>query len=146
MHRVSRWVVVALVGVAAMQLSACAQVSDEPTDNGQDPATVQSIKGTDLSVVRLTRQAANRLGIRTAVVQRAGGARELIPYSAVLYDADGKTFAYTSPRPLAFVRAPISVADIKGNRAVLSAGPRVGTAVVTVGGPELYGTEFGVEE
>jgi hypothetical protein len=64
----------------------------------------------------------------------------------VLYDADGKTFAYTNPKRLVYVRAPITVADIKGNSALLSSGPPVGTTIVTVGAPELYGTEFGVEE
>jgi hypothetical protein len=45
-----------------------------------------------------------------------------------------------------FVRAPIEVTDIRGDQALLSSGPPVGAAVVTVGGSELYGTEFGVAE
>ena len=33
--------------------------------------------------------------------------RVVIPYSAVLYDADGATWMYTSPKPLVFVRQDI---------------------------------------
>jgi hypothetical protein len=71
---------------------------------------------------------------------------KVIPYDAVIYAADGKTFTYTSPKPLNYVRAPITVTDIRGNKAYLSAGPPAGTAVVTVGSQELFGTEYEVEE
>jgi hypothetical protein len=70
----------------------------------------------------------------------------VIPYDAVIYAADGSTFAYTSPKPLIFVRAQIRVGDIRGDAAQLLSGPPKGTAVVTVGSQELYGTEYEVEE
>ena len=54
-------------------------------------------------------------------------------------------WAYTSAGPLTFVRAPIEVASIQGDTAVLSEGPAPGTEVVTVGGEELLGTEFAIE-
>jgi len=41
--------------------------------------------------------------------------------------------------------APIKVASIQGDTAVLSDGPAPGTEVVTVGGEELLGTEFAIE-
>ena len=102
----------------------------------------------------LTEQAAERLGIETTAisdseVQSAGGEttlRKVVPYSAVLYDVDGGAFVYTSPEPLTFVRAPITVDYIKGDVAVLSDGPSSGTAVVTVGSAELFGAEFEFEE
>jgi hypothetical protein len=50
-----------------------------------------------------------------------------------------------STGPLTFVRAPIKVAEIQGDTAVLSKGPPEGTEVVTVGGEELLGTEFAIE-
>jgi hypothetical protein len=43
-----------------------------------------------------------------------------------------------------FVRHSISIDQINGNQAVLSAGPPSGTAVVTVGAAELFGTEVGI--
>jgi hypothetical protein len=44
------------------------------------------------------------------------------------------------------VRAPITVDHIESGVAFLTAGPATGTAVVTVGGPEVYGAEIGVGE
>jgi hypothetical protein len=76
----------------------------------------------------------------------SGGAerRKIIPYGAVLYDATGRTWVYKSPEPFVFVREPISIERITGDDVVLGDGPPGGTEVVTVGGAELYGTEFGV--
>jgi len=73
---------------------------------------------------------------------QAGGT--VVPYSAVLYDADGGTWVYTNPDGLTFVRASISVDDIDGDVARLSNGPAAGTAIATVGVAELYGAELGV--
>jgi hypothetical protein len=145
--RGARWIVGVLIvaGLVAVLLSVR---SDDSKDEASatEPATVEAIKGTDLSRVTLSAQSARRLGIKTAPVTREGGRRTVIPYDAVLYAADGKTFTYTSPKPLVFVRHAISVDDIKGDRALLSAGPPTGTAVVIVGSQELFGTEYEVEE
>lgn len=151
--KVTPALVVAVGCLAAAQLSACGSGSNEDAAK-TEPADVTPVKGKDVSEVKLSPAAARRVGIRTATVDevripvRHGGdrVRETIPYSAVLYSADGKTFAYRRERRLVYVRTPITVTDIRGDRAVLASGPPVGTAVVTVGAPELYGTEFGVEE
>jgi hypothetical protein len=74
----------------------------------------------------------------------SGEVRKVIPYAAVLYDAKGNTWVYTNPEPLVFVRQSIQIDTIVGDDVFLGDGPPVGTAVVTVGGAELYGTEFGV--
>jgi hypothetical protein len=94
----------------------------------------------------LTKSAAQRLDVRTVPARGAvvsGRTRIVIPYSAVLYDADGATWTYTSPKPLVFVRNDIRVDSIEGRTAVLRDGPAAGTAVVTVGAPELWGIEYG---
>jgi hypothetical protein len=70
----------------------------------------------------------------------------VVPYAAVLYDAHGDAWTYTSPEPLTFVRHRITVDNIQGDLAFLSSGPPVGTLVVTVGAAELYGAEFEFEE
>ena len=67
-----------------------------------------------------------------------------IPYAAVVYDADGKTWAYVNSQPLVYERAEITVDEIEGETARLSAGPPAGTQVVTTGAAELYGAEIGV--
>jgi hypothetical protein len=142
-HR-SRLIVVAMV-VAAVSVSACGSSSSD--GNGDpDPATVEAVKGTDVNRVTLTAEAAKRLGIETARVRERSARRTVVPYGAVLYSADGTTFTYTSPVPRVFVRAPITVARIDGDEAILRRGPPVGTQVVTVGSQELYGSEYEVEE
>lgn len=147
--RVRRGWQVAVVIVAGAQLIACTQESRRPT--ATEPATVERIERTDISRVRLTARAVERIGIETVPVRieqdsRAGQPveRMVVPYAAVLYDARGTTWTYTNPEPLAFVRERIEVDYIDGERAVLSTGPAPGTAVVAVGAAELYGTEFKV--
>jgi hypothetical protein len=147
-HR-NRWVIAVLIIVAALTLAGCAaqtfQTSASSTSS--PPARVERIGGTDLSRVILTAQAAKRLGIETAAVrdtQVQGKLRKVVPYAAVFYDLNGKTWVYTNPELLTFVRASINVDYIASDLAVLSEGPPPGTEVVTVGSPELYGTEFGV--
>ena len=73
-----------------------------------------------------------------------GDNRRVIAYSAVLYDANGATWVYTNPEQDVFIREPIQIDVIAGDEAILRDGPPAGTAVVTVGVAELYGTEFGV--
>jgi hypothetical protein len=123
------------------------------------PVTVDPVPGTDVRRVTLTPRAAERLGIETAVLgqgEGAGataasrlaataprGARTTVPYSAVLYDARGETWVYTSPEALVFVRERVSVERIDGNRVILTNGPPAGTTIVTVGGAELLAAELG---
>jgi hypothetical protein len=149
------WMPLALVIVAAL-LGAC-RPSQAPAEARNDAAKIESIDAPDLHRVRLSEQAARRLGIQTEVVReellarrtRAGEpddrvARKVIPYTAVIYDARGNAWTYVSPQPLTFVRALINVDYIEGNLAVLVDGPPTDTVVVTVGAPELFGAEFGV--
>jgi len=85
------------------------------------------------------------LGQRVRVEVAVSGAamRSVVPTSSMLYDAKGKTWVYTSPEPMVFVRHAITVDHIDGDRVVLSDGPAPGTVVVTVGAAELLGTEYG---
>jgi hypothetical protein len=87
------------------------------------------------------------IGQRTRVevpLQGNASALKLIPYSAVIYDTHGDAWAYTNPSALVFVRQLIKIEYIQGNTAYLSDGPAVGTAIVTSGVAELYGSETGV--
>jgi hypothetical protein len=135
---------ITLLIIAAGAMSACGNSPSE--SSGDEPVTVEPVKGTDLNRLTLTAQAAERLGIETAQVRERSVQRTVVPYGAVLYSADGTTFTYTSPAPRVYVRAPIRVARIDGDDAILSMGPAVGTQVVTVGSQELYGSEYEVEE
>lgn len=68
--------------------------------------------------------------------------RKVVPYSAVYYDGKGAAWVYVNTRPLTFERQRINVERIVGDVAILSGGPAVGTAVVTVGASLLFGTEI----
>ncbi len=75
----------------------------------------------------------------------AGKPQKIVPYSSVLYDVRGNTWVYINPKPLVFVRHAIEIDFIEGNDAVLTDGPAVGTKVVSVGAPELFGAETGIK-
>lgn len=129
--------------VLAMLAAACSSSSEYVY---VEPAVVQEV-GQDLWQVELTQAAADRTGIETTEVAMEtvdGADRLVIPYAAVFYHFDGTTWTYTNPQDLIYVRVPIEVEFIEGDRAVLTAGPETGSSVVTVGSAELYGVEFGI--
>lgn len=138
----------ASVAAAALLVTGCSVASarqDPP------PATIQSVPGSAIKQLRLTEQAIHRLGITTAGVRTEQatldsrrGTYKLIPYSAVVYDNDGSTWAFVNTAPRTFIRQRITVGAIQGSTAVLTAGPAQGAAVVTVGAPELLGTEYNI--
>jgi hypothetical protein len=142
-RRGKRWIALAAVVLAGLPLSACSEVEEE-TATGYEPATLEPVKGNDdLKRVTFTAEGAKRTGLETAPVRRSGK-HEVVPYAALIYDPEGRTYLYTSPEPLSFVREEIEVDRIEGERALLSAGPPAGTEVVTVGAAEVYGTELEV--
>jgi hypothetical protein len=125
--------------IAGLHLAGCHTKAAKPVKI--KPAVVEKVQGSSLGRLTLTAKAAQRLDIKTGVVSEAQQ-RKVVPYAAVLYDANGQTWVYTSPEPLIFVRHRIAVDRIDGDQAMLSEGPPVGTQVVTVGGAELFGAEF----
>jgi hypothetical protein len=138
---------VTLLIVLVLALPACREQAVEEEASTADLATVEPVEGTDVAQVTLTQDAAERIDVQTIAVERAPGHADLtIPYAAVLYDPAGDTWTYTSPEALVFIRAPIEVVRIDGDRAILSDGPAPGTEVVTVGAAELLGTEYEVGE
>jgi hypothetical protein len=124
-----------------------ASESEADTITAEAPAHVEAIEGSDLSRVILSQHAVERLDIQTAdVVEKPvnGVVRSVAPYSSVLYDTAGNTWVFTNPEPLVFVRQAVTIESIEGAEAILTAGPDVGTKVVSVGGAMLYGAEHGV--
>jgi hypothetical protein len=145
-----RWIF-ALLFAACLPLASCKRAAESTADEDQEvkPATVEHLKGAEPARVTLTDEAAKRIDIQTAAVsgtQVAGQPRKVIPYAAVLYDSNGATWTWINPTPLTFVRHPIAIDSINGDKAVLSNGPDPGTLVVTVGAAELFGSEMEFEE
>ena len=134
--------------VACLPLVACGRAS-VAEESASHAVKVEPIEGTGLAHVTLTAQAAQRLDIQTAAVrsvQMKGAFQKVVPYSAILYDKEGHAWVYTSLDSLTFVRAPVTVDHVAGDLAILSSGPPLGSAVVTVGAAELYGSEEEFEE
>ena len=148
-------ITLSLVAVG-LSLAGCAEVKETSAVKKESPSHLETIEGSTIKRVILVPKAVERLGIQTVtirpatpqemeVVTPAGqGGRTAIPYDAVIYDKTGAPFTFTNPAELAYVRQAITVEGIKNKVAVLSAGPTVGTKVVTVGAIELYGAETGV--
>ena len=138
-----------LVLVAGVvSLSACSEASsgyDYELASHHEPAKLEPIKGTDVQRVIFDALAAKRVGLKTSPI-RQNGQGKIMPYAALIYDAEGGTYAYTAPEPLTYVRQEISIDHMDGDSVVLSGGPPAGTEVVTVGVDEVYGTEFEVAE
>ena len=139
------------VAIVSLAVLGCQAPAADSTAK-EEPATIESVAGEgQLHRITLTQRAAQRLGIQSVAVARAAGAgsRVQIPYSSVIYDAEGNAWAYIEDgAPLVYVRHPITVDDIvkdaAGDYAILSEGPELGTAVVSVGVAELFGAEFEV--
>jgi hypothetical protein len=131
----------AVLAVIGLSLAACSEVETE-TATGYEPATVESVKGRDdLKRVTVTAEGARRIDLKTAEVELLDG-RSAVPYAALIYDPEGDTYVYTSSAPLSFLRQEVEVKRIDGDRVLLSAGPPVGTTVVTVGAAEVHGAEL----
>jgi hypothetical protein len=135
-----------LIAACVVTLSACGEASsgyDYETASHHEPAKLEPIKGTDVQRVIFDAEGAKRVGLKTAPI-RQNGQGTVIPYDAVIYDADGKTYTYTAPKPLTYVRQEIAIDHVAGDSVMLSDGPPAGTEVVTVGAAQVYGTEFEV--
>ncbi len=131
---------------AGMSLSACGgseEAGYPESASHHEPAKLEAIEGTDVKRVVFSAEGAERTGLQTAPI-RQDGQRKVMPYAALIYDAEGNAYTYTSPERLTYVRQKIEVDRVEGDSVVLSVGPPAGTEVVTVGAAEVYGTEFEV--
>jgi hypothetical protein len=128
--------------------SGCSEAgaSNEPptTDTA---VTVESAGEDEPARLTVSERGVERLGLRTEPVRAVSGqpgVTEAVSYSAVVYDADGKSWAYSSPSPRTYIRVPLEINSITGKTVLLKSGPPVGTQVVVVGAPELVGAEAGI--
>jgi hypothetical protein len=127
--------------VLAAALPGCTEVETE-SSTAYEPYKLSAAAG-GLQRVTFTAEGARRTGLRTATVGRRAG-RAVVPYAALIYDPEGRTWVYTSPRRRAYLRERVAVDRVAGNRVLLSRGPPPGTTVVTVGAAEVYGAELEV--
>jgi hypothetical protein len=145
-HR--RFWFIGLVLISALGLALYSRVAAVEGEADQsEPAYVEPIEGSSLNRIVLSEKAAERIRVATTPVTddtSSGAPRKVIPYAAVIYSSDGKTWTYTNPEPRVFVREAIEVERIEGDKAILSQGPDASTEVVTTGAQELLGAESGL--
>ena len=132
--------IAAVVLCLAAVLSGCTEVEEKESE-GYEPSQLVEIKGGDAKRVTFTAEGARRVGLRRAAI-KAQGKTKVVPYGALIYDAEGKTYVYVASTPLSYERAEVKVDRIEGERALVSSGPPAGTNVVTTGAQEVYGTEL----
>jgi hypothetical protein len=121
-------------------LAGCASVTFEAT-SFVDPVMLETVEGADGARLTLSSEGAERLRLATAGVT-ADEAGVRVPYSALIYKADGTTWVYASLEEFVFQREPVTVGAVEGDSVLLTAGPQPGTLVVVIGAAELFGAEF----
>ena len=137
--RSRRLLVAGGVIAAGLALAGCKEVPSNLVKS--EPYELEEIKGTDLNRVKLSDKTAARIDLQTVHV-RGNGKQKLVPHTALIYNPFGQVFVYTKPEPRTYVRAPVTVVRAVGDQVVLSKGPPIGTAIVTVGAAELLATEY----
>lgn len=155
----------AAMSACVLVIAGCARAKASHGGAVSRAASVSAVAGTNRVQVHVTSEAVKRLDIQVGTVRDAavaprraaagdGGAapvaspvpRRVIPFAAVMYTPAGDAFTYVVAGPGLYERAPLAVEYVAGDLAVLISGPTAGTPVVTVGGPELLGIEFGTGE
>jgi hypothetical protein len=134
-----------VAGVGSLMFAACQKKAAPKTV--EHPATLEKIEGSDLQQVTLTARAMERIDLKTDEVKEqrlspTAPAKRVVPYSSLIYDPQGKTWVYTSPKPGSFVRHAVEVDQIEGDLVALKDGPPLGTVVASRAVTELYGAEF----
>jgi hypothetical protein len=139
-----RYGIASLCVAAGLGLAGCqAPAAGSQGSVTDSPATVEPGAEGEPATLRVAEEAIERLRLETSPVEGRSG--ELTaPYAAVVYDAEGETWAFVELEPGVYRRAAITVTSIDGDQAKLSEGPAPGTRVVTVGAAELVGVEAGI--
>ena len=134
-----------MVGAVLLAVTAtgCAEV-EEPAKEAYQPASLSAADESGVKTVTLTDEAAERVDLATAAV-KSQGKHVTVPYDAVIYDGQGRTWVYTQVKPLTYKRVRVAVATVVGRNALLSTGPPAGIQVVTNGSTQVYGAELEME-
>lgn len=130
--------------LAGLTLAACTE-AESTSSATYEPTKLHYGADGDVTRVEFTAEGARRTGLQTALVRRSG-ADLVVPYAALIYDSDGTSHVYTSPRALTYVNTPVTVRRIDAgrDRVLLKTGPPSGAQVVTVGAAEVWGAELDI--
>jgi Cu/Ag efflux pump CusA len=145
MRTARTWGIAPLVVVAGLGLTGCqtSASGSEAADAIAAAASVEEDPDGGPATLTLTPGALDRLRLETAPVQGSAGAL-VVPYAAVIYDADGATWTFVELEEGTYQRQAITITSVDGDTVVLSEGPPPDTEVVTVAAAELVGVEAGI--
>jgi len=136
-------VAAAICAALLFSLPACSTPSAAAKTATEAAATVEKNATTGIARITLSQRAVERLELGTDTVKPGpDGATTVIPYAALLYDAQGKTWVYANTGERVYERQAVTVSKVEAGAVTASAGPAAGTVVVTVGAAELFGAEF----
>jgi hypothetical protein len=131
-----------VVAVAVATSAGCAEI-ESVTAEPYEPAALESTGPDKPARVILTEEAVDRVALQTTEVKALG--KELtVDHAALVFDKAGKPWVFSVVGPRTYVRATVTIKEVQDNVVTLSAGPRAGTQVVTVGAIELWGAELGI--
>ena len=133
------------IGVALaclLGLQSCAKKPDASHAVAVKHSTVTAV-GDGINRITLSSEAVKRLRLEFATPAKKGEQLTL-PYKTLLYDPNGKEWAYVSESDTTFKRVALKVSNIDGDTVVYTEGPQPPQQVVTWGAAELFGIEFGI--
>jgi hypothetical protein len=131
-----------VVAVAVATSAGCAEI-ESVTAEPYEPAALESTGPDKPARVILTEEAVDRVALQTTEV-KALGKNLTVDHAALVFDKAGKPWVFSVVGPRTYVRATVTIKEVQDNVVTLSAGPRAGTQVVTVGAIELWGAELGI--
>jgi hypothetical protein len=132
--------VAAALGLAGCQTAASGSEAEEAIAAA---ASVETAEDGGPARLTLTEDSVERLRLETAPVEGSGTSLT-IPYAAVVYDADGATWAFVEVDERVYQRQAITITSVDGDRVRISEGPEPGAEVVIVAAAELVGVEAGI--
>ncbi|WP_158718972.1 efflux RND transporter permease subunit [Streptomyces globisporus] len=138
-----------LAGGASLSACSDSQLSAASTTEHSEepPAEIEKVEEGKIPHLTLAEDTVHRIHLTTEPLRQgpldgAGPPQTLIPLKAVVYDPEGKTFAFTNPKPFVYLRTPVELGRFGEDDAVVKSGLTAGTPVVTVGAAELLGIEY----
>ena len=137
--------VLAALPIVLVVVAGCG-ASEGAAEDEEEPYTLES---QDDGASRLTveAEAVDWLGIKSEPTRASASGLDLdVPTAALLYAPDGSTFVYIQAEEHTYDRHAVTVDHIGGQWTTVHDGPEPGTPVVTQGGAELTGMEFGLED
>src|SRR5262245_34405475 len=105
------WIIASLLA-ACLPLAGCAK-NEKAEEALESPAKIERPNGEDAPAkITLDKEAAERIDLKTATIEEieAKGAKlKTMPYSALLYDKEGETWAYAIPAEDTYTREKLKV-------------------------------------